>query len=81
MAAENMRKVETMRRKTLEKLRKRWYLVARRVIIDSVDLADPDRRSTIVRPVDGASCSQGIVNFTLVTLKSARLENEGTCKI
>ena len=55
MAAENMRKVETMRRKTLEKLRKRWYLVARRVIIDSVDLADPDRRSTIVRPVEDAS--------------------------
>ena len=51
MAAENMRKVETMRRKTLEKLRKRWYLVARRVIIDSVDLAEPDRRSTIVRPL------------------------------
>ena len=48
MAAENMRKVETMRRKTLEKLRNRWYLVALRVIIDSVDLAEPDRRSTIV---------------------------------
>ena len=47
MAAENMRKVETIRRKTLEKLRRRWYLVALRVIIDSVDLAEPDRRSTI----------------------------------
>ena len=42
-----MRKVETMRRKTLETLRNRWYLVAFRSIIDSVDLAEPARRSTI----------------------------------
>ena len=63
MAAENMRKVETMRRKTLEKLRKRWYLVARRVIIDSVDLADPDRRSTIVRPVEDASLHRRYCEF------------------
>ena len=69
MAAENMRKVETIRRKTLEKLRNRWYLVALRVIIDSVDLAEPDRRSAIASD-DASLCLQckGTVNFAHLLL-------------
>ena len=80
MAAENMRKVETMRRKTLEKLRNRWYLVALRVIIDSVDLAEPDRRSTIATDVSLAAC-KGIVNIAhLLQLSNLPCERE-RCRV
>ena len=76
IAAENMRKVETMRRKTLEKLRNRWYLVALRVIIDSVDLAEPDRRSTIATDVSLAAC-KGTVNIAhLLQLSNLPCERE-----
>ena len=80
MAAENMRKVETIRRKTLEKLRRRWYLVALRVIIDSVDLAEPDRRSTIATDVSLTAC-KGIVNVAhLLQLSNLPCERE-RCRV